>query len=74
MVSWFQGRRNGDYASIRVSPPRARTEGILVEVQPATWIVCWSCWEDHAEEIEWAIGQFADVLAELGSHSSPTEI
>jgi ornithine aminotransferase len=27
-----------------------------------------------AEEIEWAIGQFADVLAELGSHSSPTEI
>jgi ornithine--oxo-acid transaminase len=26
-----------------------------------------------AEEIEWAIGQFADVLAELGSHSSPTE-
>jgi ornithine--oxo-acid transaminase len=27
-----------------------------------------------AEEIEWAIGQFADVLAEMGSHSSPTEI
>jgi acetylornithine/succinyldiaminopimelate/putrescine aminotransferase len=27
-----------------------------------------------AEEIEWAISQFADVLAELGSHSSPTEI
>src|SRR4051812_14972852 len=26
-----------------------------------------------AEEIEWAIGQFADVLAELGSHSSTTE-
>jgi ornithine--oxo-acid transaminase len=27
-----------------------------------------------AEEIDWAIGQFADVLAELGSHSSTTEI
>ena len=26
-----------------------------------------------AEEIDWATGQFADVLAELGSHSSHTE-
>jgi ornithine aminotransferase len=27
-----------------------------------------------AEEIDWATGQFADVLAESGSHLSPTEI
>ncbi len=27
-----------------------------------------------AEEIDWAIGQFADVLAESGSHLSPAEI
>jgi ornithine--oxo-acid transaminase len=27
-----------------------------------------------AEEIDWAIGQFADVLADSGSHSSHTEI
>jgi acetylornithine/succinyldiaminopimelate/putrescine aminotransferase len=27
-----------------------------------------------AEEIDWAIGQFADVLAETGSHLSGTEI
>ena len=27
-----------------------------------------------AEEIDWAIGQFADVLAESGSHLSDTEI
>lgn len=27
-----------------------------------------------AEEIDWATGQFADVLTESGSHSSPTEI
>jgi ornithine aminotransferase len=27
-----------------------------------------------AEEIDWATGQFADVLAESGSHSSPTEL
>lgn len=31
MVSWFQGRRNGSYASMRLSPPRVRTEGIIVE-------------------------------------------
>jgi len=27
-----------------------------------------------AEEIDWAVGQFADVLAETGSHLSVTEI
>jgi ornithine--oxo-acid transaminase len=27
-----------------------------------------------AEEIDWAIGQFADVLAEAGSHLSGTEL
>ena len=27
-----------------------------------------------AEEIDWAIGQFADVLAETGSHLFDTEI
>jgi ornithine--oxo-acid transaminase len=26
-----------------------------------------------AEEIDWAIGQFADVLSEAGSHLSGTE-
>jgi hypothetical protein len=31
IVSWFNGKRNGSRASVRLSPPRARSENLVVE-------------------------------------------